>query len=75
MIRFFATTAILGALVVAPALAQTKTHHRTPYAVHQTPSTDASTTSARRHQHHVVAGDDSAEVLNRQVLQNLQKGG
>jgi hypothetical protein len=78
MTRLLATTALLGALLAAPAWSQmtTKTHHRAPHAVHHAASTEASGTStAPRPQHRIVGGDDSAEMLNRQMLQNLQKGG
>jgi hypothetical protein len=79
MIRLLAPTALLGVLLaVAPAWAQTSTtkmHHRARHAVHHTASTEANGTGASSHRHHFVAGDDSAEMLNRQVLQSLQKGG
>jgi len=78
MTRLLAIIALLGTLLAAPAWAQTmttKTHHRAPHAVHRTASAEASGTSAARHRHAFVAGDDSAEMLNRQVLQNLRKGG
>ncbi len=78
MTRLLATTALLGVLLAAPAWAQTmptKTHHRAPHAVHHSASTEGSGTSTARHHHRLVGGDNSAEMLNRQMLQSLPKGG
>jgi hypothetical protein len=78
MTRLLATIALFATLLAAPAWAQTMTPnspHPATHAVHRSSSADASRATVARHRHHFVAGDDSAETLNRQVLQNLQKGG
>lgn len=77
MTRLLATTALLGALLAMPAWAQTMTtpaHHHARHAIHHAGSAGGSASSEAHHRHRFVAGDNSAEMLNRQVLRNLQNG-
>jgi hypothetical protein len=78
MTRFLATIAIVGAFLSAPAWAQTMTndsHQPASHAVHHVRSAKAERMSEARHRHHFVTGDDSAEMLNRQALQDHHNGG
>lgn len=77
MTRIFATAALLGAVLAGPAWAQTATpmtHHRAPHSIHHAASTAGSGTSEAPRHHHYVAGDHSAEMLNRQELEHIQNG-
>jgi hypothetical protein len=79
MARLLATTALIGGLFIAPALAQTTPPSNPPPAAAQKAQTtaakpkamtNASGSSAARHSS--KAGDNSADELNRQELSQLQ---
>jgi hypothetical protein len=77
MTRSLATIAIVGALLTAPAWAQTMTndsHQPASHAVHHVRSAKPERMSADRHRHHLVTGDDSAEMLNRKALEDHHNG-
>ena len=76
MTRLLTTAALFTALLAMPALAQTATpkmHHRAHHH-HHAASTQGSGSSMAGHRHHFVAGDHSADRLNREEMQNLAKG-
>jgi len=85
MTRFLTTAALLGAMLAAPAWAQTMTSPQT-----MSPTTNSAANSSGKQQmasahssgmnmkmasrrHSFVAGDDSAEMLNHQEVQQLQQ--
>jgi hypothetical protein len=75
MSRLFAATALIGALFVAPALAQTAAPgNPPPAAAHKAPAKAAKphaqkmASGASMAKHGSKAGDNSADELNRQEL-------
>ena len=75
MTRLLVIAMLLSGLLALPAWAQTMTpkmHHHARH--HHAASAQGSGTSEAARHHRFVAGDDSADMLNRQVLRNLQNG-
>jgi hypothetical protein len=77
MIRYLATAALVGAMLTAPAWAQTAPSKANNAAYYSTKSSAAPNSSGAKmtmRSHRFVAGDDSAERLNSQELKTLQQG-
>ncbi len=80
MSRFFATTALIAVLSIAPALAQTTPPAGSPPAAAQTMKPKAvkahkpaASSGSSRAQKGSTAGDNSADELNRQELSQIQQ--